>query len=88
MLPGLFEMYVHLMLLWHGDYERWQSLCGSRMVDLVMPTAARRRAGCGSSARDDRKAASAASDPPRHTRSIKAARACRSAHADSALKAR
>ncbi|MGI9179275.1 MAG: amidohydrolase family protein [Longimicrobiaceae bacterium] len=52
-LPGLFDMHVHLMLLGHGDYERWQSLYGSRMVDLVMPTAARQLLMAGvTSARD------------------------------------
>src|SRR5690349_15882147 len=29
-LPGLFDMHVHLMLLGHGDYARWDSLYGKR----------------------------------------------------------
>lgn len=52
-LPGLFDMHVHLMLLGHGEYERWHLLYGSRMVDLVMPIAARQLLMAGvTSARD------------------------------------
>ena len=40
-LPGLFDMHVHLQILGHGDYERWNSLYGDRIGDLVMPIAAR-----------------------------------------------
>ncbi len=52
-MPGLFDMHVHLQILGHGDYERWNSLYGDRIGDLVMPIAARQllRAGV-TSARD------------------------------------
>jgi imidazolonepropionase-like amidohydrolase len=40
-LPGLFDMHVHLMLLGHGDYKRWNDLYGPRTASLVMPIAAR-----------------------------------------------
>lgn len=52
-LPGLFEMHAHLMLLGHGDYARWHELYGDRNVDLVMPIAARQLLHAGvTSARD------------------------------------
>ena len=52
-LPGLFDMHVHLMILGHGDYERWQQLYGARMVDLIMPIAAEQLLMSGvTSARD------------------------------------
>lgn len=40
-LPGLFDMHVHLMILGHADYKRWDDLYAERMVDEVMPVAAR-----------------------------------------------
>ncbi len=52
-LPGLFDMHVHLQILGHGDYERWNSLYGDRIGDLVMPIAARQLLMAGvTSARD------------------------------------
>ena len=52
-LPGLFDMHVHLQILGHGDYERWNSLYGDRIGDLVMPIAARQLLMSGvTSARD------------------------------------
>ena len=52
-LPGLFDMHVHLMLLGHGDYARWDSLYKTKMVDSVMPVAARQLLMAGiTSARD------------------------------------
>lgn len=52
-LPGLFDMHVHLMILGHGDYESWQERFGDRMVDEVMPIAARQLLHAGvTSARD------------------------------------
>lgn len=52
-LPGLFDMHVHLMILGHGDYERWQERFGDQMVDAVMPAAARQLLQAGvTSARD------------------------------------
>ena len=52
-LPGLFDMHVHLMLLGHGDYARWDSLYAKRTADVVMPIAARQLLMAGAtSARD------------------------------------
>ena len=42
-LPGLFDMHVHLNLLGHGDYLRWDELYQDRSAELVMPIAARCR---------------------------------------------
>ncbi len=52
-LPGLFDMHVHLQILGHGDYERWDELYGGREGDEVMPIAARQLLSAGvTSARD------------------------------------
>jgi len=52
-MPGLFDMHVHLMLLGHGAYARWDSLYGSREGELIMPIAARQLLLAGvTSARD------------------------------------
>jgi imidazolonepropionase-like amidohydrolase len=40
-LPGLIDMHVHLHILGHGDYKRWDELYGTRDASLVMPIAAR-----------------------------------------------
>ena len=40
-MPGLIDMHVHLHLLGHGDYKRWNELYGTRDASLVMPIAAR-----------------------------------------------
>ena len=40
-LPGLIDMHVHLHILGHGDYKRWDELYGKRDRDLVMPIAAK-----------------------------------------------
>ncbi|MDH3223241.1 MAG: amidohydrolase family protein [Gemmatimonadota bacterium] len=34
-LPGLFDMHVHLQLLGHGDYPRWHDLYAERMEDMM-----------------------------------------------------
>ncbi len=39
-MPGLIDMHVHMMLLGHGDYRRWDELYADRMNELVMPIAA------------------------------------------------
>jgi imidazolonepropionase-like amidohydrolase len=39
-LPGLIDMHVHMMLLGHGDYRRWDELYADRQTELVMPVAA------------------------------------------------
>ena len=52
-MPGLFDMHVHLMLLGHGDYARWHELFSDRLADDVMPIAARQLLEAGvTSARD------------------------------------
>lgn len=34
-MPGLFDMHVHLQLLGHGDYPRWHELYADRMEDMM-----------------------------------------------------
>src|SRR5688572_16085950 len=52
-MPGLIDMHVHLQILGHGDYKRWNELYGSRNADLVMPIAAKQLLSAGvTSARD------------------------------------
>lgn len=52
-MPGLIDMHVHLQLLGHGDYKRWNDLYGKRNADLVMPLAAKQLLNAGvTSARD------------------------------------
>lgn len=40
-MPGLIDMHVHLQILGHGDYKRWNDLYGTQNAKLVMPIAAR-----------------------------------------------
>jgi len=52
-MPGLFDMHVHLQLLGHGNYARWNELFGDKLADEVMPIAARQLLEAGvTSARD------------------------------------
>lgn len=52
-MPGLIDMHVHLHILGHGDYKRWDDLYGTRDADVVMPIAARQLLLAGvTSARD------------------------------------
>lgn len=52
-MPGLFDMHVHLMLLGHGDYARWHELFSDKLADEVMPIAAKQLLEAGvTSARD------------------------------------
>lgn len=52
-MPGLFDMHVHLAILGHGDYARWDELYGARTAAEVMPIAARQLLAAGvTSARD------------------------------------
>ncbi len=52
-MPGLFDMHVHIQLLGHGDYERWHELFGDSFAEDVMPIAARQLLEAGvTSARD------------------------------------
>ena len=52
-MPGLIDMHVHLQILGHGDYKRWNDLYGTRTADLVMPIAAQQLLSAGvTTARD------------------------------------
>jgi imidazolonepropionase-like amidohydrolase len=52
-LPGLIDMHVHLHIVGHGDYKRWDDLYGTRDATVVMPVAARQLLMAGvTSARD------------------------------------
>ncbi|MEW5915299.1 MAG: nitronate monooxygenase [Gemmatimonadota bacterium] len=52
-MPGLIDMHVHLQILGHGDYKRWNDLYGTQNAKLVMPIAARQLLMAGvTSARD------------------------------------
>lgn len=51
-LPGLIDMHVHLQILGHGDYKRWNDLYGMQNAK-VMPIAAKQLLMAGvTSARD------------------------------------
>jgi imidazolonepropionase-like amidohydrolase len=52
-MPGLIDMHVHLHLVGHGDYKRWDDLYGTKDATLVMPIAARQLLSAGvTTARD------------------------------------
>jgi imidazolonepropionase-like amidohydrolase len=52
-MPGLIDMHVHLHLVGHGDYKRWDDLYGTRDASVVMPIAARQLLSAGvTTARD------------------------------------
>jgi imidazolonepropionase-like amidohydrolase len=52
-MPGLFDMHVHLHILGHADYRRWDELYGDRAARETMPIAARQLLMAGvTSARD------------------------------------
>ncbi|MBL8980874.1 MAG: amidohydrolase family protein [Gemmatimonadetes bacterium] len=52
-MPGLIDMHVHLHILGHGDYKRWDELYGTRDATVVMPIAARQLLNAGvTTARD------------------------------------
>jgi imidazolonepropionase-like amidohydrolase len=40
-LPGLFEMHAHLMLVGHGNYAHWDSVYPARLQKDVIPIAAK-----------------------------------------------
>lgn len=40
-LPGLWEMHAHLMLVGHADYEHWHPTYRDRLEDEIMPAAAK-----------------------------------------------
>ncbi|MCC7324330.1 MAG: amidohydrolase family protein [Gemmatimonadaceae bacterium] len=52
-MPGLIDMHVHLHIVGHGDYKRWDDLYGTKDASVVMPIAARQLLSAGvTSARD------------------------------------
>jgi imidazolonepropionase-like amidohydrolase len=52
-MPGLFDMHVHIHILGHADYRRWDELYGDVAARDVMPIAARQLLMAGvTSARD------------------------------------
>jgi len=52
-LPGLWDMHVHLMLDGHSDYEHWDKAYIDRFRDEIMPAAAKQLLHAGvTSARD------------------------------------
>jgi len=40
-MPGLMDMHVHLMIVGHGDYDRWDKVYPPRWRDEIMPIAAK-----------------------------------------------
>lgn len=40
-LPGLWDMHVHLMINGHADYAHWDSTYPSKFRDVIMPASAR-----------------------------------------------
>ena len=52
-LPGLWDMHVHLMLSGHSDYEHWDKTYPSQFGPVIMPASARQLLMAGvTSARD------------------------------------
>ncbi len=52
-LPGLWDMHVHLMLSGHSDYEHWDKTYPSQFGSVIMPASARQLLMAGvTSARD------------------------------------
>ncbi|HJS74723.1 MAG TPA: amidohydrolase family protein [Vicinamibacteria bacterium] len=52
-LPGLFDMHVHLSIVGHSDYEHWDRTYPPRFRDTIMPAAAKQLLHAGvTSARD------------------------------------
>lgn len=52
-LPGLWDMHVHLMIVGHSDYEHWDRTYPPAFRDTIMPAAARQLLHAGvTSARD------------------------------------
>lgn len=40
-LPGLWDMHVHLMLNGHGDYAHWDKTYPAQLADVIMPASAK-----------------------------------------------
>lgn len=46
-LPGLWDMHVHLMLVGHGSYAHWDTAYPQAIADTIMPAAARQSLRAG-----------------------------------------
>jgi imidazolonepropionase-like amidohydrolase len=52
-LPGLWDMHVHLMIVGHADYAYWDSVYPAQFESVIMPAAAKQLLSAGvTSARD------------------------------------
>lgn len=52
-LPGLWDMHVHLMINGHSDYAYWDTVYPAQLADVIMPASARQLLMAGvTSARD------------------------------------
>lgn len=52
-LPGLWDMHVHLMIDGHADYDHWDRTYGSQLASVIMPASAKQLLLAGvTSARD------------------------------------
>src|SRR5262249_1928998 len=52
-LPGLWDMHVHTMIVGHADYDHWDKTYQPRFESVIMPAAARQLLMAGvTSARD------------------------------------
>ena len=47
LLPGLWDMHVHLMLVGHGNYAHWDSVYPSELRKTIIPAAARQNLMAG-----------------------------------------
>src|SRR5262249_60931544 len=49
-LPGLWDMHVHTMLVGHADYDHWDKTYQPQFESVIMPAAAKQllMAGCNS----------------------------------------
>lgn len=52
-LPGLWDMHVHLMINGHSDYAYWDTVYPAKLMDIIMPASAKQLLMAGvTSARD------------------------------------
>src|SRR5258708_2843809 len=42
-LPGLWDMHVHTMIVGHADYDHWDKAYMSQFESVIMPAAAKQR---------------------------------------------
>ncbi|MFK7935006.1 MAG: amidohydrolase family protein, partial [Saprospiraceae bacterium] len=52
-MPGLWDMHVHLMINGHSDYRHWDTAYVDKLADIIMPSSAQQLLQAGiTSARD------------------------------------